>query len=502
MIIRAGDYSRLRSFEHSDKNRIAAILRAARRRRALILALEQSATTVALVLAGAILMLLLGTQILAWYWLALLAAVGFASTLLRRRSPRITSYRLAQILDHRLKLSDSLSTAWFLLSESRGDDPISRLQIERAGKLAGSVRFAGAFPITGRRSWVVSASLAVLAVSLFGVRYLATDTLSLKPPLVALQFGPLLQALERPFTSEVPKVTDPESEDASQVTSQEQHGGNISSERLGQAARRNSGPQAAAAAENRPSASEATQNDAGKQAGTSSGIQSTRQAENSGKTAPDSAHASEQASMQPDDSGLLGNLKDALSSLLAKLRSNASSAKSASHSERSAQAQTSAEQSALGKGREGAQQKAQGDSSSEQQSAAGQAQGETAEKTQASQARNASGASQNQGSDKQSGIGRQDGDKEVKEAEQLRAMGKLAEIIGKRSANVTGDMTVETSSHNQALKTEYSQRLGRHSDSGGEIDRDEIPPAYEQYVRDYMQEARKQQIETPARNPE
>ena len=96
------------------------------------------------------------------------------------------------------------------------------------------------------------------------------------------------------------------------------------------------------------------------------------------------------------------------------------------------------------------------------------------------------------GADAHSGIGRQDGDKDVKEAEQLQAMGKLAEIIGKRSANLTGDMTIETPSGKQQLKTAYSQKLGHHSDSGGEINRDEIPLADQQYIREYMELVRKQ----------
>ena len=71
-------------------------------------------------------------------------------------------------------------------------------------------------------------------------------------------------------------------------------------------------------------------------------------------------------------------------------------------------------------------------------------------------------------------------------------MGKLAEIIGKRSASLTGDMTVETPSSKQQLKTAYSQKTGQHQDLGGEINRDEVPLADQQYVRDYMDEVHKQ----------
>jgi len=63
------------------------VIRAAERRRLFVLALERAAIALALVLAGGILMLLLGTQILNWYWLALLAAagVGIVATGVRSR---------------------------------------------------------------------------------------------------------------------------------------------------------------------------------------------------------------------------------------------------------------------------------------------------------------------------------------------------------------------------------------------------------------------------------
>ena len=38
--------------------------------------------------------------------------------------------------------------------------------------------------------------------------------------------------------------------------------------------------------------------------------------------------------------------------------------------------------------------------------------------------------------------------------------------------------------------------MGRHSDLGGEINRDEIPLMYQQYVREYMEQVRKQQGKT------
>jgi hypothetical protein len=105
---------------------------------------------------------------------------------------------------------------------------------------------------------------------------------------------------------------------------------------------------------------------------------------------------------------------------------------------------------------------------------------------------NANQPASESGDNSQSGAGRNDGRKNVREAEQLKALGKLEEIIGKRSATLTGDMTVEKPSGKQQLKTEYTNQLGTHSDTGGEINRDEIPPEYRAYIRAYMDAMHKQ----------
>ena len=107
--------------------------------------------------------------------------------------------------------------------------------------------------------------------------------------------------------------------------------------------------------------------------------------------------------------------------------------------------------------------------------------------SQSSRASNREGSNQSK-----SGIGSQNGIKALKEAEELQAMGKLAEIIGKRSQDVTGEMMVEVSSGRQQLRTAYSDRVGHHSDTGGEINRDEVPLMFQQYVRQYMERVHRQ----------
>jgi len=87
-------------------------------------------------------------------------------------------------------------------------------------------------------------------------------------------------------------------------------------------------------------------------------------------------------------------------------------------------------------------QQAGGQQSSEAQD--GQA-GDDAENGQNAEGKGSGKSSEQQASKAPgSGIGSQDGSKDVKLAEQLAAMGKISEIIGKRSANVTGLPATDT----------------------------------------------------------
>jgi hypothetical protein len=91
-----------------------------------------------------------------------------------------------------------------------------------------------------------------------------------------------------------------------------------------------------------------------------------------------------------------------------------------------------------------------------------------------------------------SGIGNQDGDKTIRQAEELAAMGKITELFGKRSASITGEATVEVEATSQQLHTPYAPRGAEHSQNGAEISRDEIPAAIETYVQQYFEQVRKQ----------
>jgi len=91
-----------------------------------------------------------------------------------------------------------------------------------------------------------------------------------------------------------------------------------------------------------------------------------------------------------------------------------------------------------------------------------------------------------------SGAGNRDGSKDLKLAEQLAAMGKISEIIGKRNANITGEATIDVQNTSQQLRTNYQDRQAQHAQAGAEINRDEVPVALESYVQQYFEQVRKQ----------
>jgi hypothetical protein len=71
-------------------------------------------------------------------------------------------------------------------------------------------------------------------------------------------------------------------------------------------------------------------------------------------------------------------------------------------------------------------------------------------------------------------------------------MGKLSEIMGKRSQTITGEATVEVQQTNQQLRTNYVNKGVQHSQGGAEISRDEVPVALQPYVQQYFEQVRKQ----------
>jgi hypothetical protein len=483
-------------------SRVETVIQSAWQRRLFVIACEQLAIAVAIVLGGGILLLLLGTQILDWYWLLLLGVVGVGVAVYRTRARLVGHYRVAQLLDSRLKLTDSLSTAWHLLSQKE-QSAVAQFQLAYAEKAAEQVEVDRAFPFAGQRLWVIAGGLAAVMFGLFAARYLVTNSLSLSQSIVPLHLSDVVERVERAFAGEKKLPPDmPDTDRANNVTppsnarkdAEKQAQQQLPKPEAAKADGGNSGQGQAERSEMQPP----KEGDAGKQEkregsnGTAQSREGEKAEQNEQQAGAKPPEKGEQGNNQQDAAGLMDKMKDALSSLMAKMKN--SQQRPQDQGQKPAEDQKAEDQQQAGKEQNGTpQQSAQNKQSDEQQQTSeGQSQSQTTEKTKAGQGRSSDQSNDKKNQEAHSGMGRQDGGKQLRDAEQLKAMGKLAEIIGKRSANLTGDMMVENPSNKQQLKTEYSQRTGNHADLGGEINRDEIPLAYQQYVREYMEKVRAQ----------
>jgi hypothetical protein len=392
--------------------------------------LSQGANASSAVLIAFILLLLLGTEVLNWRWaLAIpLVAAGAGLYVARWRLP--SPYTVAQMVDRRCALADTLSTALFF---SQGEPPshvsreVRQSQLEQAGRLSQTVDVRRAVPYTMPRAVYLLAALLVAASSLFALRYGLSLRLDLKPPLARIL--------------------------------QQKFGGNEPTEQ---------------ARDERPKAPE---NPDSRDGGTASFSDPDQQPDVSSDPIQDTGTAATPNSASGESASLLTKAEDAIENLLSSLKATRSSPgdRPQAGKDRSGQQQAKGQQSG---GKPGDSPEGQpGDQARESQDSQGKSTG----------ARDTEQASKQPGS----GIGSQDGDKNIRQAEQLAAMGKISEIIGKRSANVTGEATVEVQSTSQQLRTPYARRGAEHSQGGAEIGRDEIPVALQSYVERYFEQVRK-----------
>jgi hypothetical protein len=499
----------LTAFSHPGTSRVDAVVRAARRRAALVLGAEQLAITLCLLFAGVSLLLIAGTQILDARWLLLLLAAGIITGVLRYRKRQTSAYRVAQLVDARLGLQDALSTAWFFAHEASstgGSGPaagppadVVAEQRRQAEEVAAAVDPAPAIPITGRRTWAATAVLALVACSLFGARYFVERSLDLRASLFPLRWEAVVAAFEQKLPFVNPK---PESDPGVDAKS-----GELQAQTEGEDPRLNDalGIKNPYGQENAGEPGDTKDPDSRRldPASRTSPLASGEGADSAppqtapGEPSPNSPPPGNQPGSQQKNGqqgqqpppGLMDKMKDAVSSVLAKMRS--ASQRGADNQQQNNSQDETKSAAAQKEQAESSQKGSQTQQGSQESGAQSDEQSRTGERAQNVQGRNSDKSSDN-GNESHSGVGHQDGIKDLKEAEQQRAMGKLAEIIGKRSANLTGEVMVEVPSGKQQLRTQYSQKNGKHADLGGEINRDQVPLVDQSFVREYMEQVHKQ----------
>ena len=170
---------------------IESLLLRARRRWLWNLAIEQSVLATAVALAGVILLLVVGTQVLDWYWLAILFLGTFGFGIYRIFSRLPSKYVVAQIVDRRLRSNDAISTAWYYAQPEcnhLSTAEIRMLQRAVAEQIAQTVDVQKLLPFAMPRSVYAVTLLVVAAASMLGVRYGIRRSLDLRPPIAQVLF--------------------------------------------------------------------------------------------------------------------------------------------------------------------------------------------------------------------------------------------------------------------------------------------------------------------------
>lgn len=490
---------------HNTGN-LERLLRQARRRSLLRAAVTQL-TFAATCSAGVLLLLLIaGTQVLSWYWLALAFCGGIAAGARRMHRSGMSIYALAQEIDKRLELRDTLSTAWFFrhIAPERGGE-LRELQQESAERAAASADLRDAVPITPPRIAYVLAAFLTLAGGLFIARYLLLDTLNLSAPIAHFELPGLFSEPKAEAAVRKSAIQEKLEEQLQQMgmsldplTEAPEQGEYPMDQNVPGAASpdgRRPGPNPAAG---KPSseAEEGNEPMEGNEKSDSPNYGDTNSApDNSGpqglslKGNPPKQAGNQQKNASNSGNSLMDKMRDAMSNLLSKLTTGKQPGQQQMASNEG-RTQSQQQASASQKGMQG-----QGKSRGEGQPAqdpSGNQEGQPGDQAQAGNSKAGEEGSDRPGNqDAKSGMGKQDGSKDVHQAEQLAAMGKISELIGKRAQQISGEITVEVQSTKQQLRTAYTSRKASHADLGAEISRDEIPLMYQPYVQRYFEEVRK-----------
>ncbi len=487
-----------------EQVRLGAVVERARRRILVNRALWEAGLAFTIALLGPTLFLLLGRDWFGWPMLVVfaLAGIGVAVWRVWRRQP--DHYRVSQVLDARLSSEDQISTAiYFAASQA----PAAVEQRQAAAQIAERADLETVFPLVLPRSLYGLASVFLVASALCALRYFLEKPLRVDRPLPQV----ILQALREDGG---PNDSRRARQQARNAPPKQDQALAIESDSLGKDGNPQQGQETSDPAANaQPQAGDQARTPESEKAqtqgldtgdpfgdpmpsdGGSDAVQSYEDmlerdaksglAKAQGQQGKDSnGNENKDGAGSADSNSLLAKLRDAMNNMLSRMQQKPQG-----------NGQQQASNGNQGNGEEQQDGKGQGKSGAGQPTPGGKetTEGEGSESdSQDMSAQNSAGQSNGKTSDQSargqsgSGAGRQEGDKQIADAQQQAALGKLSELYGKRAANVTGEVTVETQSGKQTLKTPQTEKQARHGDPGGEVSRDEIPLAYQAYVKEYF----------------
>jgi hypothetical protein len=445
------------------RSSLIRILTQARKRSILHLLLDYLVLTATIAMGGALVILLAGSDALSWLWLVLLTvgSLGAGLYLARKRFPSI--YVVAQRIDERLKLADTLSTAaFFLESPGATEAAIREGQRRQAEQLAESVDLKQALPLSRPRAFYAAIALAAAVAGILLMRYAILGSFDPKAPLAQNAFPSVFSP-----AAKQPQADKPDDDGSTPNDTPEQNKENgKNNDYAGEPPPDMNTPTLATPKD--PGSQKSDQPDQPTDSKDNMQPQLANDQSQDKQNQQDSKQEGKQDAKSNQDQSMMDKLRQALNDMLNKMKSqpndNAKNQKSDQQSQSEQQ--------------NGSESQAEAKSSGEQGK-------------QGSEAKDGSSGQGKSSPQQQSGIGKSEGDKEAKQAEALRAMGKISELIGKRAENVKGMVMVEVGSTKQQLKTQITESQAIHGEAGSEIHRDEVPPVYEDFVQQYFEQIRK-----------
>lgn len=484
------------------------LVESVRRREILQLIAGQAMIALTIGAGGVVLLLLLGTQVLNWYWPVLLGVLSFGYLVFKVRSRIPEPYKVAQVIDHRMQTADLLSSAWHFQTDSRANDLRAV-----AEQVASGIDPAAAAPWASPRGWGRAAGVSVVALSLLVFRYAFQTSLDLERPIAPGLYS-LLASGEKPkeLAKKQAKGEEAMPFDGIETTQARngedpkglEKGHEIETETSNSTESGQSG-QKPGQFQQTMSPSEEGENIEGAEKGEGASREGEDgESKEDKKDAADSAKKNKpdpsqnNGNQKGENSSMMDKFKDAMANLMNKMKSQDKNQGQSQQTKDNQQGQQGAgqQEQKASKGQE-SQGKQQAQGQQQQSDQQGQQQGEGGEKSPNQQAKGGDKGGQPPSSDAKSGMGKQDGNKSIELAQQQDAMGKISELFGKRAQNIQGEIMIEvSSSKSQQLKTGYTGKNAAHSDKGGMIRRDEVPIELQNYVQKYFEEIRKPAVKS------
>jgi len=461
-------------------------------RRARVKVCLQAALRCATVLSGMLAALMVASiDVLAPAWIgcASVPALAIFFWHIRRHWPQ--PYVVLQQIDRRLELQDLLSTAYYfrlLRKGSTGEFPLSVVLARQATALARNLKPSRAIPF-GRPALTRVAVLAS-AVLVFAYRYGHLDKLE-PVELVRLSHPDLADPAEQ--VAQAQRAALDRQEQASKPPQPEQPTANHPGDPPRQAGDWHSNgprplelsipawqawnhprPDAPASPSLDPEDSDGHASEAGEHQQASTG-------------SPSEGERSRSEEPSHPASELLQKMQDAFNKLLAKLKIPPL----AGNGRRVTTAENSPNRQAQ-PGEESASESGEAHSGQPQNSMTASPRGEQAARQMAAATSllpqgQAQGETQSQQGDSNLGIGKRDGAKDLRQARELEAFGKLEELFGQRAESLRGEVWVDVSSAQPDGTPVYKDVAASHRANRSAIPREKIPLELQPYIRAYFE---------------